>query len=929
MKPKDGDINPTQRMSLSDLAFLLTIIKGKIRAGEAESWIQSARRNSESPLEALKRGGKITSDDISQFMGLASQIINLPGKGGTAEALRILDTAMSHLEPGEKDMQVGRGPFGDAPRIATRKRWTTGGMNLDQLWDDNLDLEDRDRVTPPPSMRRASAPEMRPAFVITHEAAGRYVYPHWAPRDEAGNQAPVELGRGGLGRVLVVHDLHMRRDVALKEILDEDLPRGSPEYRAAEYRFLREARVTAQLEHPNIIPVYEIGQRSNGRLYYTMQYIKGDTLSSSIEKAHGLKERLRLLSRFELVCSAMAYAHSRGVLHRDLKPENVMLGPFGETFVLDWGLARVRGITDTSGHSIVVRQLIVDSNPSQTLPGGAFGTPAYMSPEQAAGRMKDLTPESDVWSLGVILFEILTGVRPFNAADNLMLMRAIVMDPVPSVRVMESAVPEALAAICEKALQKDPANRYRDAGELAADIRHYLNGEQIPIYHVSLTRRFRHVAKQRWKEFLLALALTMTLVALTWGLFSSSGGPVGGMSVAQPSRAVLDIQSSLFLRGEREAQNNSWSNAAAYVAAAQDKLDTPLLTEVFNNYAAKATRVQARLETPFPGPFSAMEFTGGDLFLTVVSSGGGIARWSVRDWKAQPVLHTGAAMLRAVVDPVSGMLLGSNDSGGIQAADTASGRSLASWKAHPSQVMQLAWSPSAKLLATAGADHMVRLWRSPDWKLEREFASQGVPSAMAFSPDGKMLAMSFQDEALQVLDLKSGNQYAVNTVMDGGNAANLIMFSHDGLQLLASTPNIALRSWDLAGKIRTHVEPLRRMGNILYSMSYIPGGSLIFLGSEHLGAIVWDSRNFNLVEVAGSSHAPVRWTACGKTRSICATMNPEGKVQVLEIGNRWRGEDFKGKSPRHILRMWLDHYGLALNGTELESVAGAPPPSSP
>ncbi|HNT28022.1 MAG TPA: serine/threonine-protein kinase, partial [bacterium] len=200
----------------------------------------------------------------------------------------------------------------------------------------------------------------------------------------------VEVKRGGIGRIFVALDEHIGRNIAIKELLCEATDEGTVEEKfstqaskSLRARFLREARVTGQLEHPAIVPVYEIGQRLDGACYYTMRYVKGSTLLDAIRKRTELSERLKLLPHFHDLCNAVAYAHSKGVVNRDIKSENVMIGEFGETVVLDWGLAKVKGQEDIGAERIEEGiQLIKDSDVGKTTIGHAIGTPAYMPPEQ-------------------------------------------------------------------------------------------------------------------------------------------------------------------------------------------------------------------------------------------------------------------------------------------------------------------------------------------------------------------------------------------------------------------------------------------------------------------------------------------------------------------------------------------------------------------
>src|SRR5207302_2244773 len=200
-------------------------------------------------------------------------------------------------------------------------------------------------------------------------------------------QVRSEYGRGGQSRVLLAFDAHMGREIALKELLPEGAEPGSGSgSQAAASRFVREARITGQLEHPNIVPVYELGRPDDGSFYYTQKLVRGVTLKAKLREAKTLADRLKLLTHFADICHAVAYAHSRGVVHRDLKPDNVMVGQFGETVVLDWGLAKARGEKDVKGKQLQRETEAMRAD--ATMAGHALGTPSYMSPEQAQGKLE-------------------------------------------------------------------------------------------------------------------------------------------------------------------------------------------------------------------------------------------------------------------------------------------------------------------------------------------------------------------------------------------------------------------------------------------------------------------------------------------------------------------------------------------------------------
>src|SRR5262249_1849553 len=259
--------------------------------------------------------------------------------------------------------------------------------------------------------------------------------------DQVGPDTPLSLlvrfrvlrphARGGLGEVFVAEDTELHREVALKEI---QRPHAHDAHSRS--RFLLEAEVNGRLEHPGVVPVYGLGSYHDGRPFYAMRFIRGESLKEAIARSHGggvpgrdpgergLALR-QLLGQFVAVCNAVAYAHSRGVIHRDLKPANVMLGKFGETLVVDWGLAKVLGRPEgePTGDEQTLHPASGDG--SATVVGTAVGTPAYMSPEQAAGRPDLVSTASDVYSLGATLYALLTGRAPFRGEDKGELLRRV------------------------------------------------------------------------------------------------------------------------------------------------------------------------------------------------------------------------------------------------------------------------------------------------------------------------------------------------------------------------------------------------------------------------------------------------------------------------------------------------------------------------
>jgi eukaryotic-like serine/threonine-protein kinase len=350
--------------------------------------------------------------------------------------------------------------------------------------------------------------------------------------------------RGGLGEVFVALDAELNREVALKQILDHHA--DDPNSRT---RFVLEAEITGGLEHPGIVPVYGLGSYGSGRPYYAMRFVRGDSLKDAIAafhadpkmKADPSRRSLalrKLLRRFTDVCNAIEYAHTRGVIHRDIKPANVIVGKHGETLVVDWGLAKAIGKLD----SVSEERTLMPSSSSgsaETLPGSAMGTPAYMSPEQAAGDLDKLGPRSDVYSLGATLYCLLTSKPPFEGEDLGAVLRAVGKGDFPPPRSLDASIDRALEAVCLKAMALKPENRYATPKVLADDVEQWAADEPVTAWREPLSTR-----AQRWGRRN-RTAVTAGAVAVLAALFGTA--------------AVLAVQT----RANGELQKSNLALAAA------------------------------------------------------------------------------------------------------------------------------------------------------------------------------------------------------------------------------------------------------------------------------------------------------------------------------------------------------------------------------
>jgi len=336
------------------------------------------------------------------------------------------------------------------------------------------------------------------------------------------------IAKGGMGVVSRAWDEELRRFVAMKTLSGSEERDGSVWHQRFA-RFVEEAQVTGQLDHPGIVPVHELGVDEDGRVFFTMKLVRGETLAKVIDHVHRREAgwSLTLVLRHLLrLCEAMAYAHAKGVLHRDLKPTNVMIGRFGEVYVMDWGLARTlsseppdsEGGREVSVVSSIRSGHDSGSSPLVTEHGSVLGTPAYMSPEQASGDPEQLGPHSDVYSLGAILYHVLSGQAPYVGKDTTapaeQIWERVRKGPPKPLRPIAPDAPEELVAICDKAMARTVDDRYADFEEVARELAAYLDGRVVQAH-----RRGPLIELRKWigRNRASAAAFAIALVVVLFG----------------------------------------------------------------------------------------------------------------------------------------------------------------------------------------------------------------------------------------------------------------------------------------------------------------------------------------------------------------------------------------------------------------------------
>ena len=405
-------------------------------------------------------------------------------------------------------------------------RWESARLRGDSLSAEQLCLdcphhldEVKRRIASLLERKRSGTPDSRR---LSGEATARH-NPEPLPDSELLVRSQLDSfqfhAQGGLGVVYTAQDDQLHREVAVKFIRRQhaDDVEGCQQ-------FLVEAEVTGRLEHPGVVPVYGLGRDRSGRPFYVMRFIQGETLDDALKRYHDRShtgyhrrwELHQLLARFVAVCKTIAYAHNRGIVHRDVKPANIMLGRYGETLVLDWGLALPVGRDDgarASGERTLMPQAGSQSGSSSA---GAAGTPQYMSPEQAAGTL-EIGPATDIYSLGATLYKLLTGSVPFLGTTVFEIMQQVKRGDYQAVRDVRPDLPAALEAIVQKAMAMRPEDRYTSALQLAADVEQYLADEPVSAYREGvLAKTGRWVRKHRSTAIaaLCGLLLTMAFAAV-------------------------------------------------------------------------------------------------------------------------------------------------------------------------------------------------------------------------------------------------------------------------------------------------------------------------------------------------------------------------------------------------------------------------------
>jgi WD40 repeat protein/Flp pilus assembly protein TadD len=702
-------------------------------------------------------------------------------------------------------------------------------------------------------------------------------------RSIPGHEIIEEIGRGGMGVVYKARQIGLNRIVALKMVLAG--VRADSQVLA---RFKAEAAAVARLQHPNIVQVYEIGEH-DGCPYFSLEYVDGGTLAQKLDST---PQPPRLAAHLIMTLAiAIHTAHQRGIIHRDLKPGNVLLAAVAQhvtgpdTFHVE-GQASFRfyGIPKIADFGLAKH---LGEDMAQTRTGAILGTPSYMAPEQAEGRVHAIGPGTDVYALGAILYEMLTGRPPFAATSALdTVLQVMHSEPVPPCR-LQPKVPRDLETICLKCLNKEPRKRYLSAEDLAEDLRRYLEGHPIEARPLGRWGRAlkwvrRHPA---WTGTIAVSALATVLLiagAVSYHIELQYAVDDARASAAESRRNLVRLHVA---RGTTAMDGGNGFAALTWLTEAL-RLDADSRHEPMHRLRLATVLRQcphlARLWVQDRAVNAAQFSPDGQLVVTAGDDG--LAHlWDVASGKAcgEPLAHPDG-VLDALFSRDSRYLATACRDGTARVWDCSNGQPLTPPLKHGPGLRALALSPDDRLLVTAGGDREARVWSVPGGKpVTPGFEHGAVIRTVAFSPDGSWLAAASTDGTARVWDVKTHEVRPF--VLQHGGAVTCVVFSFDGRYLATASRDRTARVWESATGVA--VGPPLRHGEAVLWVAFSPHDHRLLSGGEDGVARIWNAATGEPLGEPLRHSSPVRYGAFSPDGCLVVTGGDDNVARVWSALN--------------------------------------------
>jgi eukaryotic-like serine/threonine-protein kinase len=614
-------------------------------------------------------------------------------------------------------------------------------------------------------------------------------------------------GHGGCSEVYVAHDKVLQRTIALKFLRPEN-----SDNELLRQRLKREAAITSKLDHPGVVSIYWLGSENDGAPFYSMQFVAGKTLGEAIDELHAKKSTLRsraefvqharkLLIHFVDVCQTIAYAHSQRVVHRDIKPSNIVIGQFGETYVVDWGLAKDIGEEVSASTKDSARQN--DHDFELTRNGTSIGTPAFMSPEQASGNCQTGTP-TDIFSLGATLYAILTGKPPYTGDSLVDIVSAAENARYTPANIINRNLPAALAAICHKAMARQVNDRYENSLQLAEDIEAFLADQPVLAYREPwFDRARRWISKRRTFVFTAASTIVVALVLLIIGnallinfnrqLSKRESEALQYQAQTQTAldQATVAIYNQLIALAQSELNNNNFKRAQEILNRCpqhQRQWEWRLLMWMIDRHEPIAT-----LNTDGPQTL-CLEFSRDGTRVAAASTNGAIRIWQVGTWN----------QLQLIPDNI--------------------------------RIKSLAWSPDNQSIIVCGTQRnraIVRRWNLLTQLVESERTS-GSDSIndVAYSPDGKFAVTVESDGYIKIRDAETLVPKIRVRPEEHSDQVNAVSFDHSTGEFYTCGSDGYVFGWNIQGQ---PIADLPRQPTPLNDVC-VCGNNLITVGSDgHVG----------------------------------------------------------------------------------------------